>query len=166
MVLSGPACCTGSRTANIPVAIPCDRQARNNREYPYVFELGNELLLTPIRNVLRPIFGHVEARPGLARDDGKAAANVLPDWGNYYVAAERSIEDEWNEIIWPHIKDFDFDTVLELAPGWGRSTERLCEIEDTYAVDFNRRPSMGAGRGWAIHTRVAISCMPSITGRT
>ncbi len=97
------------------------------------------MLLTPIRNVLRPIFGHVESM--LVRVLPGTTANLLqtyaPDWTNYYVAAERSIEDEWNEIIWPQIKDFDFDTVLELAPGWGRNTERLCEYaKKLYAVDF------------------------------
>jgi SAM-dependent methyltransferase len=89
--------------------------------------------------VLRPLYGHIESF--LVRVLPGTAANLLqtyvPDWRNYYRAAERNIEDEWNEIIWPHIKDFDFDAVLELAPGWGRSTERLCEHAKTlYAVDF------------------------------
>ena len=97
------------------------------------------MAMTPIRKVLRPIFGRVENM--LVQVLPESTANLLqtyvPDWSHYYVAAERSIENEWNATIWPHIKDFDFDAVLELAPGWGRSTERLCEHAKTlYAVDF------------------------------
>ncbi len=59
-------------------------------------------------------------------------------WDDYFPAAETVMQRQWEEIIWPLIKDFDFDTVLELAPGGGRNTERLCEVAGKiYAVDYN-----------------------------
>ena len=59
-------------------------------------------------------------------------------WQNYFTDAEAEIKAQWDEIIWPLIKDFDFKSVLELAPGAGRNTERLCEVsKKIYAIDFN-----------------------------
>ena len=59
-------------------------------------------------------------------------------WQNYFTNAEAEIKTQWDETIWPLIKDFDFNSVLELAPGAGRNTERLCEVsKKIYAIDFN-----------------------------
>jgi ubiquinone/menaquinone biosynthesis C-methylase UbiE len=59
-------------------------------------------------------------------------------WNEYFKIAEQSMDTQWNEIIWPIIKDFDFETVLELAPGAGRNTEKLANISRTlHAVDLN-----------------------------
>ena len=59
-------------------------------------------------------------------------------WSDYFDEAEANIEKEWDEIIWPIIRDFDFDTVLELAPGAGRNTEKLARhARVIYAVDLN-----------------------------
>ncbi len=59
-------------------------------------------------------------------------------WNNYFINAEQCIDRQWDKIIWPVIKDFNFKNVLELAPGAGRNTEKLAEVSDhIYAVDLN-----------------------------
>jgi SAM-dependent methyltransferase len=59
-------------------------------------------------------------------------------WNEYFIEAESAMQNEWDEIIWPLIKTFNFDVVLELAPGAGRNTEKLCTIsKKIYAVDYN-----------------------------
>jgi len=59
-------------------------------------------------------------------------------WNQYFIDAETAMQRQWDGIIWPLIKDFNFETVLELAPGGGRNTERLCAIsKKIYAVDYN-----------------------------
>jgi len=52
---------------------------------------------------------------------------------------ESGIEREWTEVIWPLIRDFDFTTVLELAPGAGRNTAKLAEVARViHGVDLNQ----------------------------
>lgn len=59
-------------------------------------------------------------------------------WSNYFEAAEQHIDSQWETVIWPLVRDFDFSTVLELAPGGGRNTEKLCGVSKRlYAVDLN-----------------------------
>ncbi len=59
-------------------------------------------------------------------------------WNDYFQNAERDIDAQWKEIIWPLIREFDFTAVLELAPGAGRNTEKLCSLsKKIYAVDYN-----------------------------
>ena len=59
-------------------------------------------------------------------------------WNEYFTMAEPSMDREWNEIIWPAIKDFNFEAVLELAPGAGRNTEKLALVARIiHAVDLN-----------------------------
>ena len=59
-------------------------------------------------------------------------------WNHYFTLAEDAIDHQWDTMIWPVIKDFDFDTVLELAPGAGRNTEKLAQLAGTiHAVDLN-----------------------------
>ena len=49
------------------------------------------------------------------------------------------MDSQWDNIIFPIIKDFSFKTVLELAPGAGRNTEKLTNFSETiYAVDLNK----------------------------
>ena len=45
--------------------------------------------------------------------------------GGYFSAAEAVMQFQWDQLIWPVIKDFDFTSVLELACGHGRNTEYL-----------------------------------------
>lgn len=59
-------------------------------------------------------------------------------WNRYFIDAETSMQTEWDSIIWPLIENFNFDAVLELAPGAGRNTERLSAIsKKIYLVDYN-----------------------------
>ena len=93
-----------------------------------------------VRSVLRPIYRRIEAV--LLWILPARTANVLQtsvvDWSSYFAVAEGRIETEWQKIIWPRIETFDFDVVLELAVGRGRSTERLCRhARKLYAVDVN-----------------------------
>ena len=59
-------------------------------------------------------------------------------WNNYFIESETSMQTSWEGTIYPLIKNFNFDAVLELAPGAGRNTERLCAVsKKIYAVDYN-----------------------------
>jgi SAM-dependent methyltransferase len=59
-------------------------------------------------------------------------------WDPYFSDVEPLMDAQWNDIIWPEIKDFDFRVALELAPGAGRNTERLARIAgELHAVDMN-----------------------------
>jgi ubiquinone/menaquinone biosynthesis C-methylase UbiE len=65
----------------------------------------------------------------------------LGDWDNYYRVAEGQFSEQWDEVIWPAIQDFEFTTTLELSPGGGRNTERLCTLASRLiAVDYNQDP--------------------------
>ena len=59
-------------------------------------------------------------------------------WDKYFADAERDMNTQWDSTIWPLIKDFSFDMVLELAPGAGRNTEKLSGVSrQIIAVDLN-----------------------------
>ena len=59
-------------------------------------------------------------------------------WNQYFDEAEPHMDAQWSSIIWPIIKDFDFSVVLELGPGAGRNTKKLCPLSKMiYAVDLN-----------------------------
>lgn len=56
----------------------------------------------------------------------------------YFETAELVMEKQWN-LIWPFIKRFNFERVLEIAPGYGRNTERLLEhSQEIHLVDVNQ----------------------------
>lgn len=60
-------------------------------------------------------------------------------WNEYFERAEADMDAQWRDVIFPLIRDFDFETVLELAPGMGRNTEKLSALaKKIYAVDYNR----------------------------
>ena len=59
-------------------------------------------------------------------------------WTDWFVSSESTIDSQWEEYIWPLISNFDFAQVLELSPGGGRNTVRLCEVANSIvAVDYN-----------------------------
>lgn len=59
-------------------------------------------------------------------------------WDDYFINAEKSFQMQWDSIIWPAIKNFNFNSVLELAPGAGRNTEKLCQISNKiFVVEYN-----------------------------
>jgi SAM-dependent methyltransferase len=57
----------------------------------------------------------------------------------YFSEVESNMAWQWSDIIWPIIKDADFASVLELAPGYGRNTELLRRHAKTiHLVDVNQ----------------------------
>jgi ubiquinone/menaquinone biosynthesis C-methylase UbiE len=59
-------------------------------------------------------------------------------WSRYFDKVEDEIDITWRKTIWPQIKDADFASTLELAPGAGRNTAKLAELASTlHAVDLN-----------------------------
>jgi SAM-dependent methyltransferase len=60
-------------------------------------------------------------------------------WEAYFDDVESVFEQQWQTMIWPLIKDFDFSTVLELSPGAGRNTQKLATLaKRIVAVDYNQ----------------------------
>lgn len=58
--------------------------------------------------------------------------------GNYFADAEIHMAWQWENIIFPIIKDSDFTEVLEIAPGHGRNTEYLYRLSlKIHLVDVN-----------------------------
>lgn len=57
----------------------------------------------------------------------KAAQAVGAPWeGNrYYGGAEKDIANQWERLIYPRIKSFDFSTTIDLACGHGRNSAYL-----------------------------------------
>ena len=65
----------------------------------------------------------------------------LGDWDDYFRVAEGQFDEQWDEVIWPAIQEFDFDTTLELSPGGGRNTQRLSTLASRLiVVDYNQDP--------------------------
>lgn len=57
----------------------------------------------------------------------------------YFVDAEPFMDMQWNSIIFPLIKDFDFTSVVDLACGHGRNTEYLRKLSKSISlVDINQ----------------------------
>ena len=84
-------------------------------------------------NFLKKIFSKRQPRDLNLRD-----CAVEDQWNRYFVNAEKDMEVQWSQTIWPIIKDFNFDVTLELAPGAGRNTEKLAELANViHAVDLN-----------------------------
>lgn len=46
----------------------------------------------------------------------------------YYQDAEKWMEIQWHDIVWPKISDFDFTNVVDLACGQGRNSTKLVNI--------------------------------------
>jgi ubiquinone/menaquinone biosynthesis C-methylase UbiE len=82
-----------------------------------------------------------QARKGKMSDLEKAVRFVSLDWRKspYYDNAEPAMEYQMRYRIWPHIKNFDLDCVLDLACGHGRNTDALLKLgaKKIYAVDVN-----------------------------
>lgn len=69
-----------------------------------------------------------------------AARVVGDDWthGPYYDEAERAMDGQWQDMIWPLISNADFTTTIEVAAGHGRNSERLRALaQQLYLVDIN-----------------------------
>ena len=56
----------------------------------------------------------------------------------YFARAERDMERDWNEIIWPQLKHVSYDTVLDIAAGRGRNSAKLAaHAKQIICVDIN-----------------------------
>ncbi|MBW2385828.1 MAG: methyltransferase domain-containing protein [Deltaproteobacteria bacterium] len=63
----------------------------------------------------------------------------LFDGNSYYADAENDMTEQWEKFIEPAIARADFESVLELAPGHGRNTERLlARAGSIHLVDVNQ----------------------------
>ena len=59
--------------------------------------------------------------------------------GRYFSEAEAAMQRQWDEVIWPIIKDQDFCSVLDLGCGHGRNTEHLRRhAGEIHLVDVNQ----------------------------
>ncbi|GEM_PF-1550307 len=57
----------------------------------------------------------------------------------YFDLAEPAMESQWDEYIYPNIKNFDLSICLELAPGHGRNTNKLKQYaKEIHLVDVNQ----------------------------
>jgi ubiquinone/menaquinone biosynthesis C-methylase UbiE len=57
----------------------------------------------------------------------------------YFDLAEPAMDDQWNEHIYPNIKDFDLSICIDLASGHGRNTNKLREYsKEIHLVDVNQ----------------------------
>lgn len=93
-----------------------------------------------IKNVLKWLIHQVEKVVIFFLPDAQANLfqTSIVSWNTYFSSAEKSIHTQWDNIIWPLIKNFDYDVVLELAPGAGRNTEKLCAVsKKIYAIDYS-----------------------------
>ena len=71
----------------------------------------------------------------------KPASDVGADWAEtcYYDDAEKVMDDAWDRLVWPFIKDCDFSSVVDLAAGHGRNSDKLKEMADhIHIVDINQ----------------------------
>ena len=53
---------------------------------------------------------------------------------DYYDMAEPYMDAQWDEIIWPKIKDLDFSNVVDLAAGHGRNSMKLAPISKKLTI--------------------------------
>lgn len=59
-------------------------------------------------------------------------------WEEYFKNAELIFPQQWEEIIWPLIKDFDFSCVLEIGCGKGRCLEKFIKLSELlYGIDID-----------------------------
>lgn len=103
----------------------------------------------------------VQTRTPLGNENAliRAAREIGDDWkaSSYYDSAERYMQDLWEGIIWPVIKDCDFSCVVDLAAGHGRNTERLKEFaRKIYVVDINEENIQFCRQRFAGDDRIAF----------
>jgi ubiquinone/menaquinone biosynthesis C-methylase UbiE len=76
--------------------------------------------------------------------DEQKSANLIEctidnQWVQYFEDAEPHMAQQWEKLIWPAIREFDFTTTLELAPGGGRNSVRLIPLSrKLHLVDVNQ----------------------------
>jgi hypothetical protein len=90
-----------------------------------------------IKQSVRKLFDDIE-RKFFPKRYNLRICSVNGAWDQYFREAEPHMDPAWDTIIWPIIKDSNFDCVLELAPGAGRNTAKLVTVSrEIHAVDLN-----------------------------
>jgi SAM-dependent methyltransferase len=89
-----------------------------------------------------------EIAPRISREGGRTEREIAASLDEcrrahtehaYYADAEPAMDAQWDEMIYPLIKDADFRSVLDLAPGHGRNTLKLKEhAREVHLVDINQ----------------------------
>jgi len=73
---------------------------------------------------------------GLESLAGKVGKNWVKS--KYFDNAEPHMKQQWDELIYPFIRDCDFSCVVDLAAGHGRNSDKLREVAaKIYVVDIN-----------------------------
>lgn len=79
------------------------------------------------------------------KNDLITAAKAGGDYWNfsdgYYEEAEDEMDNRWEHLLSPFLRDFDFTTCVDLAAGHGRNTRKLLEQPAcglVYCVDINQ----------------------------
>ena len=58
----------------------------------------------------------------------------------YHLDAESGMDQQWQNLIWPLIKDFDFNVVVDVAAGFGRNSAKLLPYTRQLIVtDINQK---------------------------
>jgi SAM-dependent methyltransferase len=72
--------------------------------------------------------------------------------GGYFIEAEAPMAWQWQQVIWPIIKDADFRCTLELACGHGRNTEYLRQYaSELHLVDVNESCLAACRQRFGVH---------------
>lgn len=97
-------------------------------------EYSRRVVLTLFDKVVEPVMSRVLS----ARTMNLIQCHRRDMWNPYFREAEGSFAIQWETVVWPLIRDFDFTHVLELSPGAGRNTQMLCTLARRLtAVDYN-----------------------------
>ena len=102
-----------------------------------------------------------KAGSGATKGDARLLADikdVAGDWveAPYYALAERSIDGQWANVIYPFIKDCDFREVVDLAAGHGRNTAKLLDhARKVWIFDVNQTNISFCKERFAGEARVA-----------
>ena len=79
------------------------------------------------------------------------------DGGPYYDLAEKDLENQWRDLIWPMVEDFDFTCALDLAAGHGRVSAKLQPLaKKLYTVDISEPAVEFCRRRFADRANVTV----------
>ena len=98
---------------------------------------------TPAKPMVMQPSEKIPAAPSPVSDTNlrQLAKFVGDDWKDrpYFNEAEQYMEQQWREAVWPFIHSADFSSVLDLAAGHGRNSEKLKQhAKKIHIVDINR----------------------------
>jgi ubiquinone/menaquinone biosynthesis C-methylase UbiE len=100
--------------------------------------------------------------PNAARELADAARTVGDYWRtalSYYDDAEPEMDNRWQHLLRPWVRDLDFRVCVDLAAGHGRNTRKLLEqpgCERVYSVDINEENASFCRRRFKDEPRVTV----------